>query len=236
MVHMLAHDAGMTATFMPKPFGTLTGNGMHIHQSLWTSDGEPLFADDSDALGLSKTAYCYIGGLIDHGRATAGVVCPTVNSYKRIGVGAPQSGSTWAPAYVAYGGNNRSLMLRVPEGGRVENRTVDGSANPYLAFATMLAAGLDGIDRELDPGEQVTDDLFALTPAQVAARGITQLPKTLDRAVEELVADPVLRRALGTLPDGTDFIDYYARIKQAEFDEYHSTVSSWETDRYLTLA
>jgi glutamine synthetase len=236
MVHMLAHEAGMTATFMPKPFTDVTGNGLHTHLSLWTTDGEPLFANEDDQLGLSKPAYQFIGGLLEHGRASAGLICPTVNSYKRIGAPPPNSGATWAPAYVAYGGNNRSLMLRVPEGGRVENRAVDGSANPYLAFATMLATGLDGVDRELDPGDQVTDDLFALSPAQVAARGIARLPTSLDRAVEELVGDQVLRTALGTLPDGTDFIDYYARIKQAEFDEYHSTVSSWETDRYLTLA
>ena len=234
MVHMLAHEAGMTATFMPKPFGSVTGNGLHMHQSLWTLEGEPLFADEADALGLSKTAYAYIGGLLEHGRASAGVICPTVNSYKRIGVGAPTSGSTWAPAYVAYGGNNRSLMLRVPEGGRVEHRGVDGSANPYLASAVLLAAGLDGIDRGLHPGEPVTDNLFALPLEEVARRGIQHLPKTLDRAIEELVADPVLRTALGPVPDG-DFIDYFAQVKQAEFDAYHATVSDWELDRYLTL-
>jgi len=235
MVHMLAHDAGMTATFMPKPFTSVTGNGLHVHQSLWTLDGEPLFRDETDDLGISKTAYRYIGGLLEHGRAAAGVICPTVNSYKRIGVGAPHSGSTWAPAYVAYGGNNRTLMLRVPEGGRVEHRAVDGAANPYLASAALLAAGLDGIDRDLDPGPQVQDNLFALTTEEVAARGIAHLPKTLDRALEELVGDPVLRAALGTVPGG-DFIDYYARVKQAEFDAYHATVSEWEIDRYLTLA
>lgn len=236
MVHMLAHEAGMTATFMPKPFTTVTGNGLHTHMSLWSTAGEPLFAGDDDALGLSKVAYQFIGGLLDHATASAGVICPTVNSYKRIGAAAPNSGASWAPAYVAYGGNNRSLMLRVPDSGRVEHRGVDGSANPYLAFAVMLAAGMDGVDRGLDPGEQVTDNLFALRPEEAAARGIRQLPKTLDRAVEELVADPVLRAALGTLPDGTDFIDYFARIKQAEFDEYHAAVSQWEIDRYLTLA
>jgi glutamine synthetase len=234
MVHMLAHEAGMTATFMPKPLSTVTGNGLHVHQSLWTIEGEPLFHDDSDRLGLSKTAYSYIGGLMAHGRAMAGVVCPTVNSYKRIGVGAPQSGSTWAPAYVAYGGNNRSLMLRVPDAGRVEHRGVDGSANPYLASAVLLAAGLDGIDRGMDPGEQVTDDMFALGVEEVARRGIVHLPKTLDRALEELVADHVLRNALGRVPGG-DFIDYYAGVKQTEFDAYHATVSEWEIDRYLTL-
>jgi len=234
MVHMLAHEAGMTATFMPKPLSTVTGNGQHIHQSLWTLESQPLFCDDTDRLGLSKTAYAYIGGLMAHGRAMAGVVCPTVNSYKRIGVGAPQSGSTWAPAFVAYGGNNRSVMLRVPDAGRVEHRGVDGSANPYLAAAVLLAAGLDGIDRGLDPGEQVTDDMFALSVEEAAGRGIAQLPKTLDRALEELVANSVLRRALGRVPDG-DFIDYYADVKQAEFDAYHATVSGWEIDRYLTL-
>ncbi|GEL18086.1 type III glutamate--ammonia ligase [Pseudonocardia asaccharolytica] len=234
MVHMLAHDSGMTATFMPKPFGSVTGNGMHIHQSLWTLDGTPLFRDDSDPLGLSKTAYSYIGGLLDHGRALAGVICPTVNSYKRIGVGAPTSGSTWAPAYVAYGGNNRSLMLRVPEGGRVEHRGVDGSANPYLASAVLLAAGLDGIARGLHPGEQVTDDLFALPAEEVAHRGIVALPKTLDRALEELVRDGVLRAALGRVPGG-DYLDYFTAVKQAEFDAYHAAVSDWEIERYLTL-
>ncbi|HXV93020.1 MAG TPA: type III glutamate--ammonia ligase [Pseudonocardia sp.] len=234
MVHMLAHEAGMTATFMPKPFSTVTGNGQHLHQSLWTLEGQPLFTDDADRLGLSKTAYSYIGGLLAHGPAMAGVICPTVNSYKRIGVGAPQSGSTWAPAYVAFGGNNRTLMLRVPEGGRVEHRGVDGSANPYLASAVLLAAGLDGIDRGLDPGEQVTDDMFALSAEEVARRGIVHLPKTLDRAIDELVADDVLRTALGRVPGG-DFIDYYAGVKRAEFDAYHATVSEWEIDRYLTL-
>ncbi|MDT7589563.1 MAG: glutamine synthetase [Pseudonocardiales bacterium] len=236
MVHMLAHDAGMTASFMPKPFTNVTGNGLHTHLSLWDTNDRPLFAADDDALGLSKLAYQFIAGLMEHGPASAGVICPTVNSYKRIGVGAPDSGATWAPAYVAYGGNNRSLLLRVPAGGRVEHRGPDGSANPYLASAALLSGGLDGVDRGLDPGEPVTDNLFALSLAEVAERGITHLPKTLDRAVEELVKDPVLRAGLGSLPDGSDFIDYFARVKQAEFDAYHSTVSQWEIDRYLTLA
>jgi glutamine synthetase len=236
MVHMLAHDAGMTASFMPKPFTNVTGNGLHTHLSLWDTSDKPLFAADDDALGLSKLAYQFIAGLMEHGRASAGVICPTVNSYKRIGVGAPDSGATWAPAYVAYGGNNRSLLLRVPDGGRVEHRGPDGSANPYLASAALLSGGLDGVDRGLAPGEPVTDNLFALSVAEVAERGITHLPKTLDRAVEELVKDPVLRAGLGSLPDGTDFIDYFGQVKQAEFDTYHSTVSQWEIDRYLTLA
>jgi glutamine synthetase len=236
MVHMLAHEAGMAATFMPKPFSSLTGNGMHLHSSLWTQAGEPLFTDEADGreLGLSKTAYRYIGGLLEHGRAMAAVTCPTVNSYKRIGVGAPTSGATWAPAYVAYGGNNRTVMLRVPDAGRVEHRGVDGSANPYLAMTAILAAGLDGIDRELDPGEPVTGNLFELTARQVADRGISHLPATLAEAAAEVTGDPVLRAAFGTVPGG-DFIDYYAAVKKAEFAEYHAAVSPWEVERYLTL-
>jgi glutamine synthetase len=224
----------MTATFMPKPFSSVTGNGLHTHQSLWSLDGEPLFADDTDELGLSTTAYHYMGGLLEHGRSIAAVICPTVNSYKRIGVGKPASGSTWAPAYVAYGGNNRTVMLRVPEGGRIEHRCVDGSANPYLASAALLAAGLDGVDRALEPGDPVTGDLFALPPEELASRGIAHLPRTLDSALAELVTDEVLREALGTVPGGY-YIDYYADVKQAEFNDYHATVSGWEIDRYLTL-
>jgi glutamine synthetase len=236
MVHMLAHEAGMSATFMPKPFSNVTGNGLHMHTSLWDEHGEPLFHDDTDGrgLGLSKTAYSYIGGLIDHGRAAAGVICPTVNSYKRIGVGAPASGATWAPAYISYGGNNRTVMLRVPEGGRVEHRGVDGSANPYLALTAILAAGLDGIDHDTDPGEPVRDDLFVLPAREVASRRIDHLPGTLGEAVDELVRNPVLREAFGRVRDG-DYIDYYAQVKRAEYTEYNAVVTNWEIQRYLTL-
>ena len=133
-------------------------------------------------------AYQYIGGLIDHATALVGVTCPTVNSYKRMGVGAPLSGATWAPAYATYGGNNRTQMLRVPEGGRVENRACDGSANPYLAMAVQLAAGLDGIDQGLDPGEPNVDNLYVLPPEEIHARGIRSMPPTLLHAMDELVA------------------------------------------------
>jgi glutamine synthetase len=236
MVHSLAREAGMTATFMPKPFSHVTGNGLHMHTSLWEVDGGSLFDDPEDArgLGLSELAYQYIGGLLDHGQPMSAVVCPSVNSYKRIGVGAPKSGSTWAPAYVSYGGNNRTVMLRVPEPGRVEHRGVDGSANPYLAATVLLAAGLDGIDRELDPGDPVNDDLFILSPEEVAGRGISHMPANLASAVDALVGDEVLREALGKVPGG-DFVDYYAQIRTDEYAEYHAAVSQWEVDRYLTL-
>jgi glutamine synthetase len=153
MVHVLAQREGKLATFMPKPFSNLTGNGLHIHSSLWEGE-RPLFDADDDPRGLGRSpmAYSYIGGVLDHARAAVAVTCPTVNSYKHMGVGAPSSGATWAPSYVSYGSNNRTQMLRVPEGGRVENRGCDGAANPYLAITAVLASGLDGIDRNLDPG------------------------------------------------------------------------------------
>ncbi len=237
MVQTLAHRAGMTATFMPKPFANLTGSGLHMHSSLWDAEtGAELFADPADPrrLGLSAMAYHYIGGLIAHAPALAAVLCPTVNSYKRFGVGAPLSGATWAPAYATYGGNNRTQMLRVPDAGRVENRTCDGSANPYLAIAVQLAAGLDGIDRGLDPGEPNTDNLHALSAEEVARQGIKVLPPTLLHAADELVADDVLREALGKTPDG-DYADYFAKVKREEFHAWHSVVSDWEVERYLTL-
>jgi len=237
MIHTLAHNAGLAATFMPKPFANLTGSGLHLHSSLWDAEtGRELFAnpDDARGLGLSQLAYRYIGGLVEHGPAMAAVTCPTVNSYKRFGVGAPNSGATWAPAYATYGGNNRTQMLRVPDGGRVENRACDGSANPYLAMAVQLAAGLDGIDRGLDPGEPNRDNLHVLPAEAVAARGIRALPPTLLHAADELVTDDVLREALGKTPDG-DYIDYYAQVKRDEFRAWHSGVSDWEVERYLTL-
>ena len=236
MVHMLAHQAGLAATFMPKPFAHLTGNGMHLHASLWDLGGQPLFPSEGDprGLGMSTLAYQFIAGILDHAPGLVALTAPTVNSYKRIGVGPPASGATWAPAYATYGGNNRTQMLRVPEAGRVENRGVDGSANPYLAMTGMLAAGLDGIDRDLDPGDPNRDNLFALSPEAVAARGIRMVPQTLSEAADALAQSDVLRAALGEVPGGW-YADYFVETKRAEFREYHQAVSAWEVDRYLTL-
>jgi glutamine synthetase len=201
MVHSLAQQDGLYATFMPKPFSDKTGNGLHTHLSLWTRDTDkPLFHDDDDArgLGLSEMAYQFTAGLVEHAPGLAAITCPIPNSYKRMGVGAPTSGATWAPAYAAYGGNNRTQMIRVPEGGRIEVRAVDGAANPYLTFAAQLACGLAGIDAELDPGDPNTDNLYEADPDDLAARGIKAMPATLLHACDELVADDVIRGALGT--------------------------------------
>ena len=236
MVHVLAQRDGKLATFIPKPFSNLTGNGLHIHTSLWKGD-EQLFVgnDDPRGLGLSPMAYNYIGGVLDHAHSAVAITCPTVNSYKRMGVGVPDSGSTWAPSYVSYGGNNRTQMLRIPEGGRVEHRGCDGAANPYLALTAVLSSGMDGIDRNLDPGEPNKDNLYTLSAAQLAERGIKSLPPTLLHAADELGNDDVLRTALGPGRDGSDYIDYFVDIKRREFHSYHAEVSRWETDRYLTL-
>ena len=235
MVHALAQRAGMLATFMPKPFTDRTGNGLHLHMSLWDEAGRPLFEDPGDArgLGLSPLAYSFLAGVLDHAQGLTAVTCPTVNSYKRVGAGAPTSGAAWAPGYTTYGGNNRTQMIRVPDSGRIEVRSVDGAANPYLALTGLLAAGTDGIDRDLDPGQPNRENLFVLSDEQIAERGITSLPATLADAADALVGDGVLREAFGKVPGG-EYVDYYAATKRAEFAEYHAQVSAWEIRRYLT--
>lgn len=235
MVHTLATRAGHYATFMPKPFTDKTGNGLHVHASLWSADNEPLFVGDPAAgLGLSEMAYQFAAGLVENAQSLVAILCPIVNSYKRMGVGAPTSGATWAPAYAAYGGNNRTQMIRVPEPDRLEIRLADGAANPYLMFAAILACGLDGIDRALDPGPPNEDNLFDLSAAQIAARGIATLPPTLLHAVERLAKCEVLEKGLGATPSGP-YRDYYVKIKTAEFMAHHHQVNQSELDEYLTL-
>jgi glutamine synthetase len=237
MVESLAQQRGLIATFMPKPFAHLTGNGCHFHVSLWR-DGENVFerdpGDDPRGLGLSELAYSFVGGLKAHAKAYIAITAPTVNSYKRLVVGAPTSGATWAPAYISYGYNNRTQMLRIPAPGRVEDRTVDGSCNPYLAATAMLAAGLDGIDRGLDPGEPNAANLYALSASEREAQGIELLPANLLDATRELAGNDVLREAFGKTRDG-DYVDYYIEVKQREVQAAHEQVTSWELDRYLQL-
>jgi glutamine synthetase len=237
MVESLAQQRGLIATFMPKPFANLTGNGCHFHVSLW-SGGENLFecdpADDPRGLGLSELAYKFIGGLKANAKAYIAVTAPTVNSYKRLVVGAPNSGATWAPAYVSYGYNNRTQMLRIPAPGRIEDRTVDGSCNPYLAATAMLAAGLDGIERGLEAGDPNSANLYELPESEREAAGIGLLPANLLDAVRELEKNDVLRRALGKTRDG-DYVDYFAKVKRREWQSAHEQITQWELDRYLQL-
>lgn len=235
MVHVLAHEQGMAATFMPKPFSHLTGNGLHMHASMWSEDDEPLFYDENDPqqLELSEIGYQFLAGQLEHARGMSSVICPTVNSYKRIGAMAPDSGATYAPGYLTYGGDNRTVMLRVPEGGQIEHRGVCGSANPYLATAALMGAGLDGIDQRLKPGNPVETNLYALSDNEIDTMGIERFPATLIHAVEHLKDSDVMRTALGAVSK-EDYIDYFAREKVKEFFEYHQAVSPWEVQRYLT--
>ena len=237
MVEALAQERGLIATFMPKPFSHLTGNGCHFHMSLW-KDGENVFdadpSDDPRGLGLSELAYNFIGGLKAHAKAYIAITAPTVTSYKRLVIGA-RSGSAWAPVYISYGFNNRTQMLRIPDAGRIEDRTVDGSCNPYLAATAVLAAGLDGIERGLDAGDPTTKvNLHELSDKERESLGIELLPANLLDATRELEGDDVLRAALGNT-GREDYIDYYVRTKQQEFQEWHDQVSQWEVDRYLQL-
>jgi glutamine synthetase len=237
MVHSLAQQRGLQATFMPKPFAHLTGNGLHMHMSLWDAETDTsLFEAENDprGLGLSETAYYFLGGLLKHASAYIGVTASTVNSYKRLIVGAPTSGATWAPVYITYGRNNRTQMIRVPAPGRFEDRTIDGAANPYLAATVVLAAGLDGIENKIDPGEPNEGNMYEVPEAELGRRGIDILPGNLLDATRNLQRDEVLRQALGRAVD-EDYIDYYVQVKQREWKEYHDRVSDWEVDRYLAL-
>jgi glutamine synthetase len=237
MVESLAQERGLIATFMPKPFAHLTGNGCHMHMSLWDGERNIFDADpenDPRGLGLTKEGYHFIGGLMAHAKAYIAVTAPTVNSYKRLKVGDPRSGATWAPVYVSYAYNNRTQMLRIPGPGRVEDRTVDGSCNPYLAATVLLAAGLDGIERQLDPGDPNTLNLYESTAEQRAELGIDTLPENLLDATRELERDDVIRRALGKTRDG-DYLDYFVACKRREVQAAHEQITDWELNRYLQL-
>ncbi|MET0425599.1 MAG: type III glutamate--ammonia ligase [Actinoplanes sp.] len=236
LTKLAAERDGLIATFMPKPFTELTGSGLHLHLSLATPDGRETFqpgdGPDPYGLGLSAEGYHFIGGLLAHAPGLHALTSPTVNSYKRVGATTTRSGATWAPAYAGYGGNNRTHMVRVPAPGRIEVRCVDGAANPYLAAAGLVAAGIDGLEQQRDPGAPVPGDPARLSPAQAVAAGLRPVPATLLHAADQLAEDEVLRAALGKVPGG-EYVDYYAECKRAEFADYHRQVSRWEQDRYL---
>lgn len=229
MVKTSAEEKGLLATFMPKPFDHLTGNGAHFHMSLWDAETDTnLFLDETDENGLSELAYYFIGGLKISARALAAVTAPTVNSYKRLVRGAPRSGATWAPVFVTYGGSNRTQMIRIPGPGRIENRTIDGAANSYLAATVLLAAGLNGIENKIPAGKRNDRNLYEISPEELKTEGIELLPMTLSEALDALEQDPVILDALGS-----PYSEYYPQVKREEWREYHQSVSHWETDTYL---
>ncbi|WP_298217725.1 type III glutamate--ammonia ligase [Halothiobacillus sp.] len=223
----IANEMGLICSFMPKPFATSPGNGMHMHMSL--GDGQRnLFQDKNDPQGmdLSKLAYQFMAGVLRHAPALAAICAPTVNSYKRLVVGRSLTGATWAPAYIGYGDNNRSSLIRIP-GGRLELRLPDGSCNPYLATAAVIAAGLDGIEKNLDPGKPHNMNLYDLSPADLKNEGIEILPQNLHEALKALEEDAVLCAALG--PVAAEFL----KLKHMEWVEYMRHVSDWEIKNYL---
>jgi len=229
MVRTVAEQHGLWATFMPKPFAHLTGNGSHYHMSLADAKrGKNLFLDEGDKLGLSKTARWFMGGLLHHARGLAAIIAPLVNSYKRLIRGAPRSGATWASVYVTYGASNRTQMIRIPGPGRIENRAVDGAANPYLAGAAMLAAGLDGIEKKMDPGPTNSENLYEMSEQDLRRNKITFLPTTLREALDCFEEDEVVQQALGK-----EYAAYYAGVKREEWRQYHQSISQWERDQYL---
>ncbi|MCW5321709.1 type III glutamate--ammonia ligase [Verminephrobacter aporrectodeae subsp. tuberculatae] len=223
----IANELGLVCSFMPKPFANRPGNGMHMHLSI--GDGKRnLFEDKGDPRGLdlSQLAYHFLGGLLAHAPALTALCAPTVNSYKRLVVGRSLTGATWAPAYISYGDNNRSSMIRIPKG-RLELRLPDGSANPYLATAAVIAAGMDGMDRQRDPGAPQNTNLYEWTDTQLAKAGIGLLPQSLGAALDQFEADPVIFEALG--PVAPEFL----KLKRMECLEYQRHVSEWEIKQYL---
>ena len=230
----IAKKYGAIATHMPKPFADRTGSGLHVHYHLADSKGKNLFIDTRDkrGLGCSELAYHFIGGILHHARALCAVTSPTVNCYKRLQLGSglysSQSGFTWTPAFITYGDNNRTQMIRTAGEGHFEDRTVSAGANPYLALAAYLTAGLDGIEKGLEPGEPNLGNMYERSPDEIKSAGIEILPQSLSEAIEALREDEVVLSSLG--PIAQEFVD----LKTAEWSAYDAQVSQWEIDRYLT--
>ncbi|GEP05368.1 type III glutamate--ammonia ligase [Methylobacterium oxalidis] len=223
MTRSIAEKHGLRATFMPKPFMELTGSGCHAHVSVWR-DGENIFADRSDEIGMSQAGYHFIGGLIHSADALAAITNPCVNSYKRINAPRTTSGATWAPNTVTYTGNNRTHMIRIPDGGRFEFRLADGAANPYLLQAGILAAGLDGMRNRRDPGKRL--DINMYTDGHTV-EGVKQLPLNMLDAMRALDRCDVLNDAFGA------FVPSYLKLKQDEWNAYCRHLTQWERDNTL---
>lgn len=231
-VRAIAASHGIYASFMPKPIFGIAGSGMHTHQSFFDTEGRNLFYDPDDEYNLSRLAHNFIAGQMMHARALAAVVAPTVNSYKRLTPGYE------APVYICWAQLNRSALIRVPGHGRqqekatrAELRCPDPSTNPYLAFTAMLAAGLDGIERDLTPPPPVNEDVYDFDERDLRERAIGTLPDTLAEALDALEQDEVIQEALGPAITAA-----FMRAKRAEWDEYRIQVTNWELERYLDTA
>lgn len=222
---IIALQHGLHATFMPKPIFGENGSGMHVHQSLY-KDGKNAFYDPEDKLGLSKEAYYYIGGLLKHAKATTAILNPTINSYKRLVPGYE------APVYISWSTRNRSALVRVPSarknGTRLELRNPDPAANPYLAMAVMLKAGLDGIKNEIDPGTQTTDNIYDMNKEERKSRGISSLPGNIVEAVNCFKDNELIKDTLGS-----HIFEHFVKAKEIEWSIYKKQVHNWEIENYL---
>lgn len=232
----LAKKYGAIATHMPKPFSDRTGSGLHVHFHLADANsGVNAFLDESDSrgLGLSQFAYHFIGGILHHARALCAVMCPTVNCYKRLQLGtglySSRSGFTWTPAFITYGDNNRTQMIRTAGPGHCEDRTVSAACNPYLGLAAYVTAGLDGVANKIDPGEPNLGNMYERELKEILSKGIKILPQSLWGSLEELREDDVVKGALGPIAD--EFIN----LKVQEWETYEQQVTQWEIDEYLTF-
>jgi len=220
---------GFKAVFMPKPITNFAGGGMHAHISLFT-DGDNAFYDPQDALGLSQRARFFIGGLIEHIRAVTALTNPTVNSYKRLVSGFE------APVNIAWARKNRSTLIRIPatpnpkKATRLELRSPDPSANPYLAFTAILAAGMDGIERSIEPPAAVEENIYQMSEEEKTRRGIKPLPSSLEQTINALESDQVISKALGT-----ETTEYLIQAKREEVAAFNQSITSWERERYLDV-
>ena len=237
MTSQYAKRYGAIATHMAKPFSDRTGSGGHVHYHLAdATTGENVLMDENDpqGLGLSEMGYHFIGGVLKHAPALCAINSPTINCYKRLQIGqglfSSRSGFTWTPAFITFGDNNRTQMIRTAGPGHLEDRTISAANNPYLVFAAYVTAGLDGIKNKIDPGTpNIGNNMYELGLDEIKRRGIRMLPQSLPEALDELKKDPVIQGSLGVI------CDEFIRLKEAEYQDYHSQVTQWEIDRYLTM-
>ena len=231
MTKSIAEKHGLKATFMPKPIEGLTGNGCHAHISVWDAPGNAsktnIFADDTKELGLSDKGRNFLGGIMKHASGMAAITNPSVNSYKRINAPRTASGATWAPNTVTWSGNNRTHMVRVPGPGRFELRLPDGATNPYLLQAVILAAGLNGIRNNADPGKRYDIDMYA---DGHKVKGAPKLPLNMLDAIREFDKDKNLKSALGE-----EFSAAYISLKLKEWNSFTAHFSSWERENTIDI-
>ena len=226
MAKSIAEKHGYRATFMPKPFANLSGNGCHAHVSVWDMAGKKnLFLNKRDEMGLSKLAYQFIAGVLHSADSMAAMFIPSVNSYKRIDATVTSSGATWSPNAITYSGNNRTHMIRIPDAGRFEIRLMDGATNPYLLQAAVVAAGLDGVTNKRDPGKRVDLNMYT---EQHKLKKLRKLPANLLDAIRLLDNSKVARSAFGD-----EFIDSYVKLKNEEWQRFMREISPWERDHTL---